>query len=165
MLDTTHRRLTIHVAPVRSATPQPARREAAPRPRPLGEALAGAAGLATVLGLVVAPVAVSAVSGLTMAMMFMGLGAPGLASVAAAVFDQRAKPHQRVRAVQGLVRIAVTAGAVSLLFAVGGLGWVSASLADVQHVAAHLPKILAGSAYGLLIAASALGAAWQLQRR
>jgi len=165
MLDTAHRGLTLRVAPQRTATPQPARREAAPKVRPLGEALAGSAALATVIGLVVAPVAVFFVSGLTMALMAMLVGVPSVAASWGAVFQRRASAREIFEAQHALLRLAVGAVTVAAVVAVGGLGYLTANLGEPAVVASALPQVLGGSAYALVIAAAAVGATLELRRR
>jgi len=155
---------TIRIAPERTATPQAPIRTRAPVSRRLGEAFAGTTGLATIVGLVVAPLAVFAVGGALLACLTLAVGAPALASTVGAVFARKVSARRARQSVTVLYGTSVAAVAVALTLAVGGLAWISAHLDQPARLATALPQIVGGCGYAALIAASALGAALELRR-
>lgn len=164
MLDPHHRRMTLRVAPIRTATPQPMRRAVAPRRPPLREALSGTVVVATLMGLVVAPLAILAVGGLTLALLVVGLGAPGLAAVAGGIYQRRVGTVRAGWMARQLDAVALGSVVVAVLFAMGGMSTLFFALEQPDRLAALLATTLSGTAYALLLAVSAVGAALELRR-
>jgi len=155
---------TIRIAPERTATPQAPTRTRAPASRRLGEAFAGTAGLATVVGLLVAPLAVLSVGGVVLACLTVAVGAPALSATVAAVFQRRISPRRAQGAAQVLLGTTAVGVGVAMTVAVAGMGWMTAHLDQPGAIAGMLPHVVGGCGYALLIATSALGAALELRR-
>ena len=133
--------------------------------RRLGESLAGVIVLSTLVGVLVAPLAVAGVLGLLVVTAALTMGAPTLTDAVGAVFSREVHPRRAQRAIHVLYGAAGVSVALALGSAVAGLAWVTGHVHDTARIGAALPQVLGACGYALAMGAAALGAAIDLRRR